>query len=150
MSIKRSRERQPDRIEFARDQRKQANEFSCAVWQMVRAGRMLGMKIKREYPLGPYTLDFACLELKLNIEIDGKGHLTDEGKMRDANRDTYLRSLGYTVLRVNGFRVIQDPLSVRNEIESCVRTLQDLHKSSPSPPAPLPFVPQGRGEQEKF
>lgn len=78
LTVKRSRERQPDRIGFARDQRKHANEFSHDVWQMVRAGRMLRMKFKREYPLGPYTLDFVCLELKLNIEIDGKDHLTPE------------------------------------------------------------------------
>ena len=144
MSIKRSRERQPDRIEFARSQRKQANDFSHYVWQMVRAGRMLGEKFKREYPLGPYTLDFVCIELKLNIEVDGKDHLTEEGKRHDLLRDAYLQRLGYTVLRINGFRVTQDPLSIRNEIEAIVRALRS---QCPSPPTPLPEA--GRGEQEK-
>ena len=169
MSIKRSRERQLDRIEFARSQRKQANEFSHDVWQMIRAGRMLSEKFKRENPIGPYTLDFVCIELKLNIEIDGKDHLTEEGKKHDADRDAYLRSLGYSVLRIPGFRVTQDPISVRNEIEAEVRRLREMkdsaipsqphfspapqcspsppaHHCSPSPPAPLPEA--GRGEQE--
>ena len=147
MSIKRSRERDPDRIEFARSQRKQANEFSHDVWQMIRAGRMLSAKFKREYPIGPYTLDFVCIELKLNIEVDGQDHLTEEGKKHDADRDAYLRSLGYSVLRIPGFRVTQDPIRVRNEIESFVRQLRDRNKTSPSPPAPLPEA--GRGELEK-
>ncbi len=93
MSIRRSRERQPDRIEFAREQRKQANEFSHDVWQMLRAGRMQGEKFKREYPLGPYTIDFVCLDLKLVIEIDGKDHLTDEGKNHDRSRDAICNNL---------------------------------------------------------
>ena len=152
MSIKRSHERQPDRIEYAREQRKQANEFSHDVWQMVRAGRMLGEKFRREYPMGPYTLDFVCIELKLDIEVDGKDHLTEEGKKHDAHRDSFLKGLGYSVLRITGFRVTQDPLSVRNEIETMVRGLRVQKTSSelnqsPSPPTPLPKA--GRGEQEK-
>lgn len=143
MSIKRSRERQPERIEFARSQRKQANEFSLDVWQMVRAGRMLGEKFKREYPLGPYTLDFVCIELKLDIEVDGKDHLTEEGRRHDENRDSYLRELRYKVLRINGFRITQDTLGTRNEIEAIVR---QLRSQCPFPPTLLPET--GRGEPE--
>ncbi len=146
MNIRRSQERSQERIAFARSQRKQANEFSLDVWQMVRAGRMLGEKFRREYPLGSYTLDFVCIELKLNIEIDGKDHLTEEGTRRDAHRDAYLRRLGYTIIRIHGFRVTRDPMSVRNEIEEIVLRLR---KKNPSPPAPLPFVPQGRGEPDQ-
>jgi len=80
---------------------------------------------RREHPLGSYTLDFVCIELKLNIEIDGKDHLTEEGKRHDVHRDAYLRDLGYTVLRINGFRVTQDPMSVRQEIEEIVRRLRE-------------------------
>ena len=132
MAIKRKPTRSPERIAFAREQRKQANEFSHDVWQMVRAGRMLGEKLRREYPVGPYTLDFVSIELKLDVEIDGKDHLTEEGMRRDAQRDAYLRKLGYTILRINGFRVTQDPISVRNEIEGVVRKLRE---ESPSPKA---------------
>ena len=123
MSTKRSRERQPERIEFARQQRHEANEFSQDVWQMLRSGRMLGFKFRREYPVGPYTLDFVCIELKLDIEIDGKDHLTEEGLQSDAERDAYLKALGYTILRIPGFRVTQDPQSVRTEIEAAVKRL---------------------------
>lgn len=144
MAKPRLSKRDPERTEFARAQRRQANEFSHDVWQMVRAGRMLGEKFRREYPLGPYTLDFVSVDLKLNIEIDGKDHLTEEGKEHDLLRDAYLQRLGYTILRINGFRVTQDPLGVRNEIEAIVLRLRE---QNPSPPAPSPEA--GRGEQNQ-
>ena len=145
MAKPRVSKRDPERTDFARSQRKQANEFSHDVWQMVRAGRMLGEKFRREYSSGPYTLDFVCVDLQLNIEIDGKDHLTEVGKKHDSLRDVYLQRLGFSVLRINGFRVTQDPLGVRNEIESIVRRLRE---KNPSPPAPLPEA--GRGEHEQM
>jgi len=116
--------RDPEQIAFAREQRQQANEFAQDVWQMVRNRKILSEKFRREYPVGPYTLDFVCLELKLNVEIDGKDHLSLEGRQRDSRRDAYMRELGFEVLRINGFRVTQDPMSVRDEIEAKVRELQ--------------------------
>lgn len=77
MPINRKLTRDPERIEFARDQRKQANESSQDVWQLVRGRRLLCEKFRCEYPLGPYTLDFSCVALKLDVEIDGKNHLTE-------------------------------------------------------------------------
>lgn len=35
-----------------------------------------------------------------------------------------MRELGFEVLRINGFRGTQDPMSVRYEIEATVRELQ--------------------------
>ena len=142
-------------MEFARDQRKQANEFALAVWQMLRASRMRGQKFRREHPIPPYTVDFVCLSLKLIIEIDGIGHLTDEGRRADEKRDQFLHDKGFEVLRINGYRVTQDPLDVRRLIEEAVDQQIELQKA-PSPPAPLPRIPrklhlreiQGRGEPE--
>jgi very-short-patch-repair endonuclease len=141
MNFKRSHERQTERIDFARDQRQQANEFAQDVWQMVRAGRMLGEKFRREHPFGSYTLDFVCLDLRLVIEIDGKHHLTEEGLRRDARRDAFLRAQAFTVLRFRGYEVTQDIAAVRRRIEQAVR---ELRSANPSPPTPLPET--GRGE----
>jgi very-short-patch-repair endonuclease len=124
-----------ERVSFARDQRQQANEFSRSVWELVRDRRLLGEKFRREYPLGIYTLDFVCLELKLNLEVDGQDHLTEQGTIHDEKRDAYLRSNGFEVLRIPGYRVIQDLESVRDEIAIMIRKLRS---TNPSPPAPLP------------
>jgi len=110
-----------ERIEFAREQRRQANEFSNDVWDLLRNRRLANAKFRREHPIGIYTVDFVCLKLKLIVEVDGKDHFTSEGKRRDQRRDCYLRNEGYEVLRIAGFRVTQDRSAVRTEIETSVK-----------------------------
>jgi very-short-patch-repair endonuclease len=44
--------------------------------------------------LGPYIVDFLCLEPKLVIEIDGGQHA--EQAHQDARRTEYLQALGYS------------------------------------------------------
>lgn len=112
--------RHAERIQFAREQRKQANEFSQDVWQMLRGSRIRRQKFRREYPIPPYTVDFVCVLLKLIVEVDGKEHLTEEGRSRDEVRDKFLRKLGYEVLRIEGFRVTQDPSAVRALLEDAI------------------------------
>mgnify|MGYP001223823786 CR=1 FL=1 len=125
--------REPVQIEFAREQRQQANEFSRVVWEMVRARKVEQQKFRREYPYGPYTLDFVCLELHLVIEIDGKDHFTDEGRKYDARRDAYLREHGFEVLRIEGFRVIQDGPEVHDRIVQAVeQRIKQLNEISVS------------------
>ena len=103
---------------------------------------MLGEKFRREHPVGPYTLDFVCLDLKLDLELDGKDHFTPEGKQHDAIRDAYLRSLGFEILRINGFQVTQDAQGVKREIEQAIKSRRNV-LASPSPPAPLPGGARG-------
>jgi very-short-patch-repair endonuclease len=132
----------PERIEFARDQRKQSNEFANSVWQMLRGWRMRGQKFRREHPIPPYTVDFVCLGLKLIVEVDGKNHYTKDGVLADDRRDRFLRGEGFEVLRISGYQVTQQSLDVRGLIEDAIdRRLQLFF---PSPPAPSP---QSTGER---
>ncbi len=89
----RSSSRSEESIEFARAQRQGANEFAWTVWQWLRNRSCQRQKFRREFPIGPYTADFGCVELKLIVEIDGESHLTDEGRERDRIRDQYLKEL---------------------------------------------------------
>lgn len=66
------------------------------LWQHLRAGRLLGVKFKRQQPLGFYIADFVALERGLVIELDGSHHAGSED---DAVRDAELRARGFTVLR---------------------------------------------------
>ena len=74
--------RDPEAIEFARDQRATANEFARTVWQWVRNRQVCRQKFRREYLLPPYTADFCCVELKLILEVDGADHFTEAGQER--------------------------------------------------------------------
>ena len=107
-------------IAFARDQRRQANEFSSIVWQIVRNRGCRKQKFRREYSIPPYTADFCCVVLKLIIEIDGEHHQTEEGRGHDARRDQFLARRGFAVVRIPGYEVLRDPAAVRCLIENAI------------------------------
>lgn len=47
-----------------------------------------------------YTLDFANVEAKVDIEIDGSSHRSVKRKEKDRRRDDFLRRLGWKVIRI--------------------------------------------------
>ncbi len=100
------------------------------MWQWVRKRNCHGQKFRREVPIGPYTADFCCIELKLIIEIDGQPHLTDEGGERDRIRDDYLRQHGYTVLRVLGYEVIREDGTAHKRIWEFVKSQLERERST--------------------
>ena len=57
------------------------------------------------------------IDLKINIGIDFKDPLTVEPKKVDPHREAYLRSSRNTNIGIDGFRVTQVPMCVRNELE---------------------------------
>jgi very-short-patch-repair endonuclease len=58
-----------------------------------------GYKFRRQYPIGNYIADFACISTRLVIEVDGDTHGNDEAEARDAKRTEYIERLGYRVIR---------------------------------------------------
>ncbi len=102
------------------------------MWQALRGKQLAGRKFRRQQPIGPYIVDFVCLETKVIIEIDGGQHA--EAVHYDSRRDAWLESEGFRVLRFWNNDVIQNLEGVLMKI---VETL------SPSPqPSPL----KGEGE----
>ena len=65
------------------------------MWWRLRA-RRLGVKFRRQHPIGPYIVDFACCRAKLVVEIDGLAHQ----KAYDLHRDRWLESRGWRVMRL--------------------------------------------------
>ena len=84
------------------------------LWYHLRAHRFMGLKFKRQKPLGRYIVDFVCLERRLIIEIDGGQHA--EQMAYDQHRDAWLRSQGYTVLRFWNNDVMQQLENVLEQI----------------------------------
>jgi very-short-patch-repair endonuclease len=72
-------------------------EAETRLWYHLRAHRFMGLKFKRQKPIGRYIVDFVCVERRMIIEIDGGQHA--ERLVYDQHRDAWLRSRGYTVLR---------------------------------------------------
>ena len=80
----------------------------------------MGLKFKRQKPIGPYIANFACTEYKLIIECDGSQH----GDSRDLQRDAWLFANGYTVLRFWNNVVLVETESVLEQIRQTVLALQ--------------------------
>ena len=127
MRRRNSKARTPDAIQFAREQRKQANQFSKIAWEQLRNRRCYGYKFRREFPIPPYTADFCCVELKLIVEIDGEDHFTPQGQLRDQKRDSLLRQKGFEVVRIPGFQLLNELQQALNLIGSAIKKQrQDL------------------------
>ncbi len=80
----------------ARALRRRMTEAEQRLWYWLRGRRLLGCKFRRQHPVGPYIVDFACLEYGLVIELDGSQHLDAAA---DHVRDAFLKREGFTVMR---------------------------------------------------
>lgn len=100
----------------ARALRINATKAESLLWYELREFNAEGIKFRRQSPIGPYIVDFVCPAAKLIVEVDGDLHETDAGKRHDANRDSYLRSLGYFVMRVDEPDVISNAWHVAQEV----------------------------------
>ncbi|THF54228.1 endonuclease domain-containing protein [Allorhizobium terrae] len=79
------------------------------MWNLLRDFRPRGARFRRETPIGPYIADFAWLSAKIIIEVDGHSHETDDGKRHDEQRDAWLQSQGFNVLRFDNDQVLDNP-----------------------------------------
>ncbi len=83
-----------------RELRKSMPRAEVILWSHVRRGALGGVRIRRQHPVGPFVVDFACLKAKVAIEVDGPSHVGDDAVGRDADRTAFLRSREWRVLRI--------------------------------------------------
>ena len=69
------------------------------LWNQLRSRRFMGLKFRRQCPLGPYIVDFICIEKKLILEVDGGQHNEEIQLDYDKLRTEFLKDMGYHVLR---------------------------------------------------
>ena len=101
------------------------------LWERLRK---LNIRIRRQAPIGPYVVDFACLRARLVIEVDGGVHNRMDVALRDLKRDEWLTSQGYGILRIDSRRIPHDLDAVIAEITQAIRLK-----------APLPLEGEGVG-----
>ena len=65
------------------------------LWFALRDRRLDGFKFRRQATIGPFIVDFLCIDARLIVELDGGQH--SEGV--DAPRTAYLEAQGYRILR---------------------------------------------------
>jgi len=86
--------RSPKLMKTARMLRRDATEAERKLWRAIR-GDAVGARFRRQHPIPPYVADFACIEARLVVEIDGGQH----GGERDVTRDAVMTTAGWRVQR---------------------------------------------------
>ena len=84
------------RVVAARRLRHNQTDAEKQLWFRLHARQLLGVKFRRQQPIGRFTVDFCSPEPKLVIEVDGGQHAES---VADEQRSAFLRRSGYRVLR---------------------------------------------------
>ena len=108
--------------EHARSMRSDMTDEERKLWRELRGRRLKGLKFRRQLPIGPYIVDFACPDHRLIVELDGGGHSASGQAEYDVKRTEYLKSEGWTVLRFWNHEVTRD---IGQACDQIIRELQD-------------------------
>ena len=81
---------------YAQKLRNNMTKEEVILWQHIRNKQINGLKFRRQEQIGKYICDFVCYEKKLIIELDGSQHMDSS---QDKDRDSFLQSQGFTILR---------------------------------------------------
>ncbi len=85
------------------------------LWRRLRCEKT-EFRFRRQYPAGPFFLDFYCPEVKVCVEVDGFTH--EFSIKRDAKRDAWLTSKAIRVIRIDAFWIGKDIDSVVAHIKA--------------------------------
>ncbi len=106
---------------FAQQLRRNMTEAERRLWSAVRGKRLLGLKFRRQQPIGPFIVDFICVEARLIVELDGAQHHDEEQGWYDYRRTKFLEARGYAVMRFNNSDVLKFPVQTVEQILDFVR-----------------------------
>jgi len=93
-------------------------------------GRQLeGYKLRRQYSVEDFIIDFYCPELKLAVEVDGDSHYTDDAPLSDRKRETKIETFGIRFLRFTNRDIYENVEGVLLKIGERIKQI-----TSPTPP----------------
>ena len=100
------------------------------LWEELR-GRRLGVRFRRQDPIGPFIADFSCRQARLVIEVDGQSH---DDSDRDRRRDRWFHENGWFVLRLHDDYVV-------TQLDDAVAVIQQALADPSSVQDPLGLDP---------
>src|SRR5262249_4744016 len=123
-------------VPVARRLRRDETDVERLLWAKLRNRGVAGHKFRRQQPIAGFVADFACLEAKLVIELDGGQH----GGVADRVRTAVLQREGFALLRFWNNEVLENLDGV------LVRIAEALPPHPPAADAAGPSLsPEGRG-----
>jgi len=102
----------------SRQLRRNLTEAEQALWRHLRLRQLDGRKFRRQQPIGPYIVDFICLERRLIVELGGGQHSNQT--ISDAERSAWLETQEFRVLRFWNHEVLQNIEAVKESIREAL------------------------------
>ena len=85
--------------------------------------------VYREYSVFPYYIDFAFIDLKIAVELDGSQHLLKERKERDEQKDKLLLSKGWRIIRFTAKEILSEIDNVYSELINFIGNKKETYKT---------------------
>lgn len=118
----------PTTTSRARSLRSGMTDVERLLWRAIRGKQIQAHRFRRQHPIGPYIVDFACIEQKLVVELDGGQH--QKQNPQDEQRTACLQSQGWQILRFWNNEVL-------NNLDGVLSTIvEHLNHAPPSSPSP--------------
>ena len=117
----------------ARGLRKRLTPQEVKLWVGLRELKPLGFHFRRQAPIGRYIVDFASFGSRVVVEVDGGQHNLPEGAQSDLERDAFLQSQGFRVLRYWNSDVDQN---LEGVMESIFSAFEGPHPGATRRPSP--------------
>lgn len=96
--------------------RRKMTPVEKVLWEQLKDEKLEGLKFKALHTLGPFTVDFCCLDQGVVIEIEGD--VTDPSPKEKQARTEQLTKYGYRILRFDIEQVLGDLDGVLAEIKA--------------------------------
>jgi very-short-patch-repair endonuclease len=97
--------------------RREAGEAERRLWARLR-NHGLGVKFRRQHPIGSYVADFFCHQAGLVVEVDRGQSQRDGERAEEALRSRHFEQRGYRVLRLREDAVLRD-------LEAALRAIRE-------------------------
>lgn len=132
-------EKHPEKHPYVMYHASKGIPYSERYWCEVFDNR--GIEYKHQYRISRYALDFAFLHTKVNLEIDGAWHYSDQKCIeKDRRRDKFLASKGWRTIRVKWgeFKSLEGEAKsdfIDSIVEQCLETVDQHQPVNVSPDA---------------
>jgi very-short-patch-repair endonuclease len=96
---------------------------------LLRRHQIDGHHFRKQVPIANFVVDFACLKMRLVIEVDGGQHALQQ--TQDTRRTRQLEEHGYQIIRFWNNEILQNPdgvsLRIREALSKMSKSDAETH-----------------------
>ena len=117
---------------FAAEHRKNPTKAEAILWKHLKGRQLDDCKFRRQYVIGNVIVDFACIDKKLVVEVDGQYHDNKEAVGYDKHRTKFIKDSGYEILRFSNEEVLWNTEAVVEKIFKALRPFDEFNGQYPA------------------